>query len=702
MLARVFPLCSSSKELGVFFAAIGKGFLLFFLTLASASASPSEGNANFKSCYASWKGDELVAGNSHFLRKWIIRDGWLVPVSFRNLDTGTEWLRPPQAGKSASSAGTPAGDGISITASGRRFLKPSEECLRVVVSRDHGALLHRIDIFPDVRGAMELFSSSSTRHAGQGDQKKNSRPEVDGTDDAERAAIGDDSDDSETLLLSPRHLRLTQVIFRDQTDAHNELVQEAEWMLLNEHNLKLEGNLFSIEDPVSREGLVLLKIAPLHHARPVKCDHDLVVEAEQRKFVFTGGGYSCVLLAYSGGCAGRTLALQDFQRQLRRYAPERDGLFLSNTWGDRARDAHLNEGFMLKEIDAAAKLGVDAVQIDDGWQKGRSANSATPNKKAWGTFWSQDKDFWKPDPERFPNGLEPLRKAACESGMKLGLWFGPDSSDQYSNWNRDATLLLKLHRESGIDCFKLDSYALRSTEATSNFRRMLDRLMDESAGSIGLDLDSTAGIRYGYFGAPDCGTVFVENRYTDTDWNKYWPHLTLRNLWQLSRYVDPMRLRMEFLNNRRNAEKYGDDPLAPARYAPDTLFATVMFSNPLGWFEVSKLPEEYCQSVKALVSLWKKERANLFAGRILPIGNLPDGLSWTGFASVPRTSGPGYLLFFRELNTDPEWSLNMNTLFSVDKQRVTRLSGKGTATVSGNTLTIHIPEKLNYLWLRVE
>jgi len=31
--------------------------------------------------------------------------------------------------------------------------------------------------------------------------------------------------------------------------------------------------------------------------------------------------------------------------------------------------------------------------------------------------------------------------------------------------------------------------------------------------------------------------------------------------------VDPLRLRMEFLNNARNADLYGDDPLAPAHYS---------------------------------------------------------------------------------------------------------------------------------------
>jgi alpha-galactosidase len=39
------------------------------------------------------------------------------------------------------------------------------------------------------------------------------------------------------------------------------------------------------------------------------------------------------------------------------------------------------------------------------------------------------------------------------------------------------------------------------------------------------------------------------------------------------------------------------DPLAPARYRPDYLFATVMFASPLGWFEVQHLPDAYFDPV---------------------------------------------------------------------------------------------------------
>ena len=126
-----------------------------------------------------------------------------------------------------------------------------------------------------------------------------------------------------------------------------------------------------------------------------------------------------------------------------------------------------------------------------------------------------------------------------------------------------------------------------------------------------------------------------------------------------------------------------------------------MFANPLGWFEVSNVPADYQKSVASLASVWRQERARLFAGRILPIGEAPDGQSWTGFASISQDGGPSYVLLFRELNRSTEWSLDMQ-LLPGSNHRVVVLAGKGEATMLDGRLMARISEPLQYLWLRVE
>jgi alpha-galactosidase len=390
--------------------------------------------------------------------------------------------------------------------------------------------------------------------------------------------------------------------------------------------------------------------------------------------------------------------MQRYQRALREYEPGRDGMLLSNTWGDRSRDARVSEEFLMQEIEAGARFGVDVIQVDDGWQKGMSGNSAF-GKGAWEEFRSVDPDFWTPHPERFPSGLKPLVEAAAEKGMKFGLWFGPSAEDDMKYWEADADMLIHAYENDGIEYVKVDAIRIESRLAEQNLEKMYQKVLKSSGGDVVFDPDATAGIRPTYFGSPQVGPVFVENRYTD--WGKYWPHRTLRNLWSLAQYIDPVRMRMEFLNNTRNTEKYGDDPLAPVRYAPDTLFATVMFSSPLAWFEVSSLPESYFETASPLIHTWKQEREAIFSGEIIPIGERPDGVVWTGFASVAKDRRSARILVFRELNDAQKWTTEI-PLLETEGAEVTILGGDGEAALAEGRLQVEIGEKLGYLFLKVD
>jgi hypothetical protein len=154
---------------------------------------------------------------------------------------------------------------------------------------------------------------------------------------------------------------------------------------------------------------------------------------------------------------------------------------------------------------------------------------------------------------------------------------------------------------------------------------------------------------------------------------------------------------MEFLNNGRNAHKYADDPLAPSLYPPATLFATVMFANPLGWFENTGLSDAFIADVAPLVACWKEHREQIFAGDILPIGSPPDGVAWTGFFSDGGESGDSYAVMFNEKN--PEHSHRLQLPGSFDSVEV--LSGCGKAHIDGDGIIATINEPFGYVFLRL-
>jgi alpha-galactosidase len=682
----------------------------------------------YASCHAAFSGRELVLRNAHVERRWRVEDGMLYPTSFRDLATGREWL--------ARAARTPSPTPPFTLPDEVRTLScrawggaqgPTEELSLVVELESRGGgvtLLYRFQVFPGARGvtvqlitegAVELTDdTASGATAATGIE----RPETGGLPPADML---------EFLDLNCAHLRLTQVELCAQTDIHNTLTQERTWLLHpNDGTLALAGNLFALEDPLTGEGMALLKHAPLPGERPCPTEADLRVHAsggalyvprpEQEAFgpehprhpltypaalyghgtgQLAGTGYPYTVLCYTGGATGRTRALHELQRQFRIVDTSRDVQFLSNTWGDRAQDSRVCDAFLRAEIAAAARLGVDVVQIDDGWQQGRTANSVQRGG-VWQGYWASDAAFWTVHPERFPDGLAPLVALARAQSMRLGLWFAPDSADDFAQWERDADAIIGLHDHEDINYVKLDSVNITSRLGEARFAAFIDRVLRGTRGQVSFDLDITAQRRPGYFGAMTAGPLFLENRYSD--FRRYWPHQTLRNLWALAHYVDPARLRMELLNPARNTNIYIDDPLAPACYPPAYLFATTMMANPLGWFEVSNLPEDVIAGIAPLAQIWKAHRARLFAGHILPIGAEPDGTAWTGFVSE-APGGGGYLLVFRELNTRAAWTTDLDSFAGSCSVNV--LAGDGEATVADGQLRVTIPEAQRFLFAEV-
>ena len=651
-------------------------------------------------CYAEWTDKEITVGNDLVEREWTIKDGFLTAISFRDKLCNVEWLRQPSRQPAPYPGGDPVNEtrGLSFTTVKGKISPVEEECLlvKIVASGAKNSLTYQFQIFPNSAGIM-LQSSGGAAPEITTEENKDTKK----TDGLEQANLGNANSKKpiqalEDLMLAPQHLRYTQVELKDQTDQYDELVFEREWLPLQDH-FEVDCNVFHLEDPLNGNGLIFLKVGPLPHARPVKSAWDIRVVGEGRRITFAGPGYPWAVVPYQKGRAGRIAALQKFQRCLRQYEPQRDGMFLSNTWGDRNRDSRISEEFLLKEVEAGARLGVDVVQVDDGWQKGQTGNSAS-GKGAWGNFRAADPEFWKPHPKRFPNGLKPLVDAAKHRGMKFGLWFGPDAENDMAHWEKDADMLLSAFDKEGVEYVKIDAVEMQSPAAEMNLNRFYSKVLEKTQGHVVFDADATAGLRPGYFGSIHVGPIFLENRYTD--WKRYWPHHTLRNLWTLGIYVDPVRLRMEFLNQTRHADKYKDDPLAPANYPPDTLFASVMFASPLGWFEVSNLPEEYFKTIPELVIAWKKEREAIFSGSIIPIGQAPDGYVWTGFSSVSQDRKSARLVVFRELNSSESWTTEIPLLESKES-KVTVLGGKGTAAYEHGSLKVTIPDTLQYLFLKV-
>ena len=291
---------------------------------------------------------------------------------------------------------------------------------------------------------------------------------------------------------------------------------------------------------------------------------------------------------------------------------------------------------------------------------------------------------------------------ARELGIEIGLWFNPSIQNDFADWRKDADAVVKLYDEYGIKVFKIDGLSIPTKQAETNLRKFFDTVLAETDNEVVFNLDVTAGRRGGYHFLNEYGNIFLENRYTD--WQNYYPYWTLRNIWQLSRYVPAERLQTEFLNKWRNAEKYAGDPFAPALYEFPYVFAVAMAGQPLAWMEASNLPEESF-ALSSVVKAYKSVMNDFHQGTILPIGDEPDGKSWTGFQSISAGNRTGFVLVLREKNEEETCAV---TTWLTEGQKVSFSpvtgDGKsfGTVVDEGGSVKFSLPSENTFALYKYE
>jgi len=655
-------------------------------SLSVAAVASAEGSFSTAGCSASWAAGRLHVGNGMFAREYVSTGGVLRTVSFTAAGGG-EWCKPMEHDGSSL-------DEISVEACGAKWSPVGADGLRIKVSA--GERTVELWLFPGVPGTITV-RPWTTVFTPVEDAVRDVRRIAEDAKELMRACS-----ESDYIAYAPMHVKAVLSVCLDQTDIRDNLLVSVERLLMKyDRAFSAAASSLDCRDVLTGDGMLFVRLAPMPSSRPTSVQ-DFILDGS-RGVALLANGYPLAELVYRGGEAGRQRAAVSFQRALRPYRPGRDGVLLSNTWGAGNRDSRINQEFLLKEIEAGAKIGVDVIQIDDGWQHGRTANSrkkeVAGKKKVWNGYWAADPDFWKEDRERFPDGLGFLAAKAAEKGMRFGLWFGPDSSGDAANWERDAACLLDYHRRLGIDYFKMDSMKLFTPLALRRNRMMFDRMLEDSGGAMVFDLDCTAEIRPGFLGLLDIGPMFVENRYTRNP--VYLPHHTLKNLWDLSHLIDPVRLRMEFNNPDTNHELYGGSPLCHGRYRPDTLFATVMAASPLAWMELSDVSERSVAAIAPLVKRWKMERERWHGGVFHPIGSRPDGVAWTGFVSEAADGGGGYALVFRELNRKASCTFDLEPVFGACSLVVDGvIGGRGEASAEGACMKVAVPEKLDFAWVK--
>jgi len=482
----------------------------------------------------------------------------------------------------------------------------------------------------------------------------------------------------ELLTLPGEHWTVRAVRLYSFTDNSDSLTVESEYYLMERRLSNTpDGNIFFFEDAETGDARILISEAPDYV-------ENLLTVRGGKVFLKNDGNPVIVGFCRAGECEA---LCRDCCRHICR---PKTPFAMSNTWGDRNGFSRVCDDFVRREMDAGADIGIDIVQIDDGWQEG---NTATVERDEKNRRIFRD-PFWELQTPRFPAGMRSVADYAAAKGLKTGLWFAPDAHDAFSRRARDKEVLRRAYEEWGIRFFKLDMFWLENDADKEGMLDILSYIY--SLGSdVAVQLDVTRGPRLGYLCGTRFGTLFVENRYTRSA-NSF-PHRILRNLWNLGRFIPTTKFQFELINPTLNAECYApSDPFAPSRFTMDYLFAVTMLSNPLFWMEMQFLPEKERSQLAPVMKVWKEHRAAFADADVIPIGERPSGRSLTGFRV--RAKACEYLLLFREVTDRAVMELPASAA-----GRITVLASNGDvrAETAGGTVRVFFPEERTYALLQI-
>lgn len=468
-----------------------------------------------------------------------------------------------------------------------------------------------------------------------------------------------------------------------RTDVHNNVLAKKSITPLKGEAIA-DGKIFFVKNHIIKETMIIVSLSPdMANSKIQLKDYRIKVE-------------HCNYPVACGKCR-----LGEEEKELRSFFAERmkskDIFIMVNNWGDCNCGENIGYDFYFKEIERASEIGVDVVQIDDGWQCGSPAKTRIYTDDGEYTFYHNFYDgFWEVDEKKFPNGLKPLVDYAKAKNVKLGLWFAPDSMNNFKNMQRDIEVLKKAYDE-GFRYFKLDMVVIKSFVDSQKFLKMLETV-SKFGDDVYLQIDVTGDIeRLGFLCGFEYGKIFVENR--SCKFREYYPHTTLKNLWKLAQYMPAQLFQFEVPNRKHFSEYYReDDVLAPITYETDYLFASVMVSNPLLWMEVQNLSDDDKFKIKNIADVWKRHRDELKCTDVIPIGKEPNGSTLTGFLCMGETYG--YIVALREACEENEFKIQPQC--GVNNIEVLASSENVGVSVENNTVSITFDNMRQYAFCRFE
>lgn len=402
------------------------------------------------------------------------------------------------------------------------------------------------------------------------------------------------------------------------------------------------------------------------------------------------------IIPYNGNELDGNLSLKQFDRLRYPIDPDRDIYIMANTWGtEDLRPPCLHaarEQNVLEELESVADLGIDVLQIDDGWQTpewlpAASARQVQRGKEALAEFG---------DYPVYPEGWSRVREKAERLGVSLGLW---------AAWTAPQEALQLNYDQGNFKYFKLDFAHLDTKDRFDDLTQKARELIKHTGHTAAVNWDVTEiATRMGFFCGREYGNIYLENRKINTVRNPvlYVPYKVLNDAWNLSKYVNLNKFQVTVQNIDHVVS---DTPTDAAEHNHEYVVGIALMSSPIFFQETRYYEPPARQCIRELLKVYKKHRLAMYQGYVFPIGNEPDNFSWTGFQNHNPKSGSGYLTIFRErLNRSPTGEFQLRFV-KASSLRITNLSTNESETIPvglEGVVEFTIPEAPGFLFLQYE
>jgi len=347
-----------------------------------------------------------------------------------------------------------------------------------------------------------------------------------------------------------------------------------------------------------------------------------------------------------------------------RYPNKKSDLYImANTWGSARGQKAANELNVLREIDLASEIGIDVLQIDDGWQD----------------------DNWDVDKTKFPSKWEKIKKRAKNKNVMLGLWF---------QWTVNVNKYIKNIKQGDFKKIKID-FAGYDTYKDIDYIRNKAKKLVSTFKDLSINWDVTENyIRNGYYFLKEYGVLYVENRAIMKGiWNIYIPYLVLRDTWQMAKYLNINKIQIPIQNINTVSKESSNAYL----YSQEYCIAISFMGLPIFFHELHFYSKEELQRIKKLLSVYKQYREEIYNGYAFPIGNKPNDKTMTGFQCVVNNKS-GFFTIFREIQcVENKMEFEIHNIKDTKIELTDLISKeKFITTCSNNKIQFQINEKADF------